>query len=268
VAIRNFTPKRRDFSGISVAQRTILYSLLGIYILFQIAYPLTSGDFLFRITVATILIGTVLAYYHAILNLGIAWATTYLLIIYFYASVVELIGLHTGWPFGKYIYDKSLGYSFDHLPVLVPLAWITLAYPVSVMMRKSNSSWRFLYGAIGIALWDLFLDPLMVKAHRWHWLSVKPNLPISREIPLSNPFGWLLAGIGLMGILSLLPTKNRKTNPNIWAPYLTLLWTLFSGIIGNLFFFHHPLLAVVGGFLFFLWFIPMIFKVQLGTAEI
>ena len=221
-----------------------------------------------RITFGTIFVGVALNFYHSILSQGFLYSISLFLLIYLYAFAIELIGLHSHWPFGNYQYSSSLGYSLWKLPLIVPAAWIVMVYPIGTLIKRIKSNWSFLYGAIGLVIWDLFLDPLMVDAGRWQWLKVKPALFFSKEIPLSNPVGWLLSGIGLMALISKFPMKRRKTNPSFWVPYLLIIWTIFSSIIGNLFFFHHAKLALIAGLLFIIWVLPLLYQVQFGQREI
>ena len=45
------------------------------------------------------------------------------------AEAKESIGVATGYPFGQYHYTGTLGPAVLGVPVLVPLAWVMMAYP-------------------------------------------------------------------------------------------------------------------------------------------
>jgi putative membrane protein len=85
---------------------------------------------------------------------------------------------------------------------------------------------------------------------------------------MSNPFGWLLAGIVISGLLNkVLPQERRKEGVSLRAVDAVLLWTLFGGFVGNLFFFDRPGLAffataVMGALL-----TPYFFSSWLGSKE-
>ena len=81
------------------------------------------------------------------------------------------------------------------MPLVVPFAWVMIAHPCLVAARRIGKSWVFLYGALLMMAWDLFLDPLMVSAGRWTWVVKGSHVPFQPEIPLSNAFGWLLSGM-------------------------------------------------------------------------
>jgi putative membrane protein len=118
-------------------------------------------------------------------------------------------------------------------------------------------------------VWDLFLDPQMVAAGRWSWDVVGPHVPFQPEIPLSNTAGWLFAGMGLMALLNLiLPKERRKSGINSTVPDLFLAWTLFSGVIGNLFFFDRAGVALIGGIAFVIWAAPYLFVISFGKPDL
>lgn len=96
--------------------------------------------------------------------------------------------------------------------------------------------------------WDLFLDPQMVSAGRWTWEVTGSHVPFQPEIPISNAFGWLLAGMGLMALLHFaLPSERRSLGSSRAVPEFFLAWTWISGIVANLFFFDRPGVALLGG---------------------
>jgi putative membrane protein len=140
-----------------------------------------------------------------------------------------------------------------------------MAHPVLIAARRVAGNWVFLYGGYAMAAWDLFLDPQMVAANRWRWSFDGAHVPFQPEIPLSNTVGWLLAGMALIAILhQVLPRDRRKTSASFGAVDLFLTWTLFAGVISNLFFFNRPEIALFGGIAFGLFFAPYAFSRWLG----
>jgi putative membrane protein len=86
-------------------------------------------------------------------------------------------------------------------------------------------------------------------------------------VPLSNFFGWLLAGCAIVALLNrILPFDRRKESASLRAVTILLAWVLFSGLIGNIFFFHRPGLALFGTFIYGALAMPFIFKSSLGEA--
>ena len=144
-----------------------------------------------------------------------------------------------------------------------------MAHPVLIAARKTFPNWAFLYGGIGLMVWDLFLDPQMVAVGKWTWDVVGPHVPFQPEIPLSNTAGWLFAGMGLIALLNLvLPKERRKTGVNSTIPDLFLAWTLFSYVVGNLFFFDRPGVAISAGLAFTLWAAPYLFVISFGKPDL
>jgi putative membrane protein len=186
---------------------------------------------------------------HALFAYRLAYATRFLAITFFYALFVEQIGMRTGWPFGTYEYSGSLGYQIYGVPLVVPFAWLMMAHPIFLAARRIAPRWVFLVGGYGLMAWDLFLDPQMVSAGRWTWEFSGSTVPFQPEIPISNTFGWLLTGMGLMALLNFaLPKERRSLGASRAVPEFFLMWSWLSGIIANLFFFDRPGVALLGGF--------------------
>jgi putative membrane protein len=107
----------------------------------------------------------------------------------------------------------------------------------------------------------------MVAAGRWTWEVTGAHIPFVPDVPLSNFFGWLLAGCAIVSFLNLvLPFERRKESASLRAVTILLTWVLFSGFVGNLFFFDRPGLAFLGAFVFGAFATPFIFKNWLGEA--
>lgn len=266
MSIRHYTPRRRRH-GISLRARYALGGTLALTILLQMAYPLTDGDALTVITIATVYIGALSMLLHAYLSYGAKYLTRYFIITLLFGYFIELLGVHSGWPFGIYSYDPSLGFDIFGVPVVVPFAWIMMVHPCLVAARRITTRWTFLYGALLLAGWDLFLDPQMVDAQRWTWKMDGPAIPFIDNVPLSNYFGWLLAGLAIISLLNIaLPFERRKESANLTAVTVLIAWVLFSGIIGNIFFFGHPGLALLGAIGFGAFAAPFIFKSALGES--
>lgn len=248
MSINQYRPRRRHRHGISQRAYNLLVALLILSIALQIAYPLSSGALLEKITIATVISGAALMFIHGHLAYGWQYALSYLVITSLFSFLIEYVGLTTGWPFGKYEYSPTLGYEIGGVPLVVPLAWVMMAHPMLIVARRLSRHWVFLIGGYGLAAWDLFLDPQMVDDGRWKWEFSGSSVPFQPQIPLSNAFGWLLAGMALIALLHrALPRERRKEPASFGAIDLFLAWTIFSGIVGNLFFFSRPGTALIGG---------------------
>ncbi len=268
MSIRQFNPRRNSRGSISRTQFFLINLTFISAIGLQIAYPLLDGEPLRLVTIATVYTGAGAMLLHSLFSFGFTFAIRLLLITWIYAFLIELIGVKTGWPFGQYSYNHSLGELLFGVPIVVPFAWIMLSYPILLAARRVAPRWVFLYGGFGIMAWDLFLDPQMVAAQRWSWIVSGPHIPFQPEIPLSNAFGWLLAGMGLMALLQIsLPHERRKKGASTRIPDLFLLWTWFAGVVGNLFFFDRPGTALLGGIVFGLFLLPYFLSRAFGRAD-
>jgi uncharacterized membrane protein len=265
MSLRQFYPKRNSRHQVSSWKIAILYLATAIAIVLQISYPLIDGEALRIVTIATVYWAATAMCIHALLAYGIKYTLIFIATTFTYALIVEQIGSKTGWPFGNYEYSGTLGYQIYGVPLVVPFAWIMIAHPLLIAARKITKNWVFLYGGLGMMAWDLFLDPQMVAAERWQWDFSGSHVPFQPEIPLSNTFGWLLTGMGLMAILNkLLQVDRRKTKTSTVVPDFFLFWTLFAGVVGNIFFFNRPGVALFSGVVFGLVLIPYIFVLRFG----
>jgi len=264
MSIRNYAP-RRQRRGVSAFANGLQVGTMVAALMLQIAYPLLSGEALRVVTIATVYFGAAAMFVHARLAFGWKYIRRYSLITLPFAFFIEFIGLNTGWPFGTYSYDPSLGPQIIGIPIVVPFAWAMMAHPLLIVARRMSKKWTFLYGGFALMAWDLFLDPQMVGAGRWKWEVTGSHVPFQPEIPLSNMFGWLLAGIALMAILNMsLPKEQRKYGSSLIAVDIFLAWSWFGGIISNLFFFDRPGVALFSGLFYTVALAPYVFARWLG----
>ena len=248
MSIRYYQPRRRRRSGKSPRSSAILFFLLTLALLSQISYPLLNGEALRIITLVTVFSAAVTMLFHSYLSFGGKFARRFFSITFFFSLIVELIGTQTGWPFGKYKYSSTLGVQLFGVPLVVIFAWMMMAYPTLILARRVSRNWTFLIGGYTMMAWDFFLDPQMVAAGRWRWEFTGRHVPFQPEIPLSNTFGWLLAGMGLMALLNLaLPKDRRSSISHRFLPEFFIVWTWLGGVIANLFFFDRPGTALLGG---------------------
>ncbi len=126
------------------------------------------------------------------------------------AWLSEVIGVHTGLPFGSYTYTEVLQPQIAGVPVQVPAAWLMMlpaAWAVggSLINRRGEASkprsWldKAAFAAtsgLAFSAWDLFLDPQMVAWQLWHWET--PGVYFG--IPLINFLGWtVIAAVLTLG---------------------------------------------------------------------
>lgn len=267
MSIRDFTPRANRRRGQSQRSKIFLSAILAVAILLQIPYPLLDGRALEIFTLLTVYFGAAAMLLHARLSFGNKFALTYLGITATFAWIIETIGVNTGWPFGVYEYSKTLGVFIFDVPLVVLFAWTMMAYPALIAARRIVRGWVFLYGGAILMGWDLFLDPQMVAAERWTWEVTGPSFPYAPEIPLSNPFGWLLSGLTLIAILHfILPTERRKDAPSTMVADIYLAWSLVGGFIAQFFFFGRQGLALAAFLIYGLILAPYFFTQWLNRS--
>jgi putative membrane protein len=134
----------------------------------------------------------------------------------FYGLLIESSAIHTGFPYGDFIYNDLLGEKvFGLTPWTVAFAWppiLLFAYYVSRNVLKPSSSyyfWKLLATTAFIAMSvDVVLDPAAVYLGFWEWRE--PGFFYG--VPLVNFLGWLLSCFIGAGILHTLfgETKPKK----------------------------------------------------------
>lgn len=146
------------------------------------------------------------------------------------AFASEYAGTVTDYPFGAYEYTSQLGYKMlGRVPFNIPTSWFymlvaSLAICGRLLPAKDDgvSRWWWAFvGGVVLTLWDVSMDPAMVKTNHWFWqigdLSDRGAFqqfigkPIFFGMPLTNWLGWLLTGILVARVmLAIIP-------PSAWA---------------------------------------------------
>jgi uncharacterized membrane protein len=249
VSVRIYTGPHADRhrgGGLSGLLRGLAWVLALAVVGLEIAYALTKGDDRRAITIAVVIVFFLASTIHALAWRGAWWTLAFLVIAVGGGLAVEAVGVHTGWPFGDYTYaaDK-LGPVVLGVPVIIPLAWAMMAYPALIAARKLSTGALTtpLVGAIALASWDLFLDPMMTGEGYWRFSHTSPALAHVPAVPVSNYLGWLLAAFAMMLLLDRLPRRHA----NDGVPALLYLWTFASSVVANAFFFDQPWVALYGG---------------------
>ncbi|MDO9380431.1 MAG: carotenoid biosynthesis protein [Nocardioidaceae bacterium] len=230
--------------------------LAGAGVLVQMSFPFSGGgDAVLAVVVVLLLAGAALA--HAASARGARSVVALLLVAGGGGLLVEAVGVATGYPFGGYDYARSLGASVLGVPLVVPLAWVMIAYPCLLAARRLTGGRAVptvLVAAWTMTTWDVFLDPQMVDAGHWAWRTPTPALPGVEGIPLTNYAGWLVVSLVMCALLQALLPAPRGTDA---LPHALLLWTFASSVLANAVFFGRPPVALVGGLLMGLVAVPL-----------
>ncbi|MGN9775612.1 carotenoid biosynthesis protein [Micromonospora sp. H33] len=238
------------------------WALLAVLVLAQICYPLTTGETRARLTVATVVLGYLLSVSHALLSRGPRTAAVLVAVATGGGFAIEALGVATGFPFGSYDYSGQLGPKLAGVPLVIPLAWTWMAWPAwlaavrltggaptggSAGTGVGRTLRRITLATLGLATWDLFLDPQMVAEGYWVWRDATPALPGLPGIPVSNYLGWLLFAVLMMSALRPLAGPAVATTDGRDDPMLALyLWTCASSVLAHAVFLGLPASALWG----------------------
>jgi uncharacterized membrane protein len=230
-------------------RRRLPWLLLAVLVLAQIGYPLTADATRARLTVATVVLGYLLSVGHALLTRGARTAIALVLVTTGGGLAVESLGVGTGVPFGGYDYAGTLGAKLAGVPWVIPLAWTWMAWPAwlaATRLARSDPG-RIILAAVGLAAWDLFLDPQMVAEGHWTWVDPEPALPGVPGVPVGNYLGWLVVALVMMALLRLTTGAGAVPADRGDRPmYALYLWTYASSILAHAVFLDLPASAVWG----------------------
>ena len=230
--------------------RRLPWALLGALVLTQICYPLSSGGVRAGLTVVTVVLGCLLSVSHALLTRGARVAAALVATATLGGFAVEAVGVATGFPFGTYDYSGQLGPKILGVPLIIPLAWTWMAWPAWLAATRLAGlrPARVLLAAVGLAAWDLFLDPQMVAEGYWSWRDPVPALPGVPGIPAGNYLGWLGFALVLMLALWYAAGDSAEFSPGADLPMIVLwFWTYASSVLAHAVFLDLPASALWGG---------------------
>ncbi len=235
--------------------RSVAWALVATAVLVQICYPVTPETLRTEVTVASVLVFCTAAVADVVRVHGSRGGLVLLVVAGGGGLAVEAVGLRTGMPFGSYAYTGDLGPALLGVPLVVPLAWVMMAWPALVVGRtlaaRVGGPRAAVVAAVGgwaLAAWDVFLDPQMVDAGHWRWANPEPALPLVPGIPLTNYAGWLLVAAAMVATAHRLLPDDRAAHPSGPAAAL-YLWTYASSVVAHTAFFGRPGAALVGGVL-------------------
>ncbi len=132
----------------------------------------------------------------------------------------EVIGIHTGYLFGDYVYGPTLGPKLWEVPIIIGVNWFILAYCTGVVFSKiPNDYYAAFLGATAMTAVDYVIEPVAVALDMWYWKF--------EVIPPQNYLGWF----GVAFIIHLIFRKANFEKSNPLAPFLLIAMILFFAIL-------------------------------------
>ena len=132
----------------------------------------------------------------------------------------ELVGIHTGYLFGDYVYGEVLGPKLWEVPIVIGVNWFILAYLTgSVFHRVPNDYYAAFLGASAMTALDYILEPVAVNLEFWAWKW--------EQIPVENYVAWF----GVSFIIHLIWRKANFEKENPIAIFLLLTWIIFFTLL-------------------------------------
>jgi putative membrane protein len=156
-------------------------------------------------------------------------------------NLVENLGVATGFPFGRYYFVELMGPKLFHVPVLLGLAYIVMAY-VSWMLARlivgnthaPVAGFRIIAlptaAAFIMVAWDLAQDPIWATVlHGWVWRDGGAWF----GVPISNYLGWY-GNVFIIYLLFGLYLRRRQATvipvpPSAFRPALLFYALCASG---------------------------------------
>lgn len=178
----------------------------------------------------TVTLGAISGLAFLVWTVGLRPALLTFLAVFTLAFTSEYVGTRWDFPFGAYEYSSQLGYKIGgRVPFNIPTSWFymlvaSLAMCGRFLRARDDAAtrwWWALVGGIVLTLWDVSMDPAMVKTHHWFWeigdLSQRSAFaqligrPLFYGMPLTNWLGWLLTGIIAARVMvAIIP-------PSVWS---------------------------------------------------
>ena len=107
-------------------------------------------------------------------------------------NIIENLGVATGFPYGHYYFAELMGPKLFHVPILLGLAYIGMAYVSwtlgSLIVGRSSGLFAVpIVASFIMVAWDLAQDPVWATIlHGWVWRDGGPWF----GVPISNYLGW------------------------------------------------------------------------------
>ena len=129
----------------------------------------------------------------------------------------ELIGIHTGYIFGDYVYGPTLGPMLWEVPIIIGVNWFVLVYITGAVFHKvtSNDYLAAALGATAMLIVDYIMEPVAVALDMWYWKF--------EVIPAENYLTWFAVAF----LIHLIYRKVKFDKENPLAALILISMILF-----------------------------------------
>lgn len=133
----------------------------------------------------------------------------------------ELIGIHTGYIFGDYVYGDALGPKLWEVPIVIGVNWFLLVYLTGSVFHKvtDNDFYAALLGATAMTAFDYIMEPVATALDFWYW---KFDI-----IPAGNYLSWFAVAF----LIHYIFRKGNFEKSNPLAAFMLIAMILFFGIL-------------------------------------
>lgn len=141
-------------------------------------------------------------------------------------ATTEIVGLATGFPFGRYEYTgawwPSLPLGVGPFPLALPFAWLLMAGASRLSLPALRPLPCALLGGLLAACIDLAMEPVLAGPLRyWRWLD---RGPLPGGAPIANFLGWWATATVAGLILTLgAPPSDAKAPRTVLVGFLALI---------------------------------------------
>lgn len=133
----------------------------------------------------------------------------------------EVLGVHTGFPFGNYRYGPVLGPQWMQVPLTIGVNWLLLVYMTGYLFlgRIRNHLLAAVAGAAMMVAIDVLIEPVAVALDFWSWEN--------GLIPLQNYLGWFVISF----LLQVVYRKMDFEKENALSSYILAHLIAFFAIL-------------------------------------
>jgi len=223
---------------------SVVLSLLALVMFFAHAAELFGGiELTAMFHVASVLLAPAMVSYYATV-FGRRHAAFSSAVLFVGGWGIELLGTHTGFPFGNYSYTSVFQPQLLGVPIEIPTGWLTLGLMTSSMasLGHRGRALELLWASSLMVLWDVLYDPIFVSLGMWTW-----ERGDYFGVPYSNFLGWFLSSLLLLGLLNASPRgpPAKRGALEALAPLAVYFAYAANGFISNIYL-GQPMAGILG----------------------